>query len=509
MAQPMNSSTSPSRPAQALRLVLSSCLAGLLCLMVFNYQVDRWGIYQSGDMTFVDRGLPNVFYLKSRYLLHEAERKDCLVLGSSRVEVLDMRLFPPNCYNFNHPYGSPTKSLQILRDLVKADKAPRVVYIGLDDASYTIADRDSQGSRPAPDNALQLLLFHARYLLRNPQWVDLDILSGRVARIDMPWVVLDPQLGQDKLRELAAGYFADPAGQDQRLGQKRATLWGDDDAVEAALQVMAQFRELSRRAGIELRFFFNPMHYKTYLKIDHEKFNRFRQGLAPIMPFMDFSGLGKATLDNRYWKETSHYGSLLGDAVAACLTGQGPTLDLPCQLIDGDTIAAHQRSTYRADFEALLENDKFLGTHFIPPTLGELALSGELSISVEPVAGGTDIAYSGLKIFEGGYRYADGQDPQMLFSDACFAPDSAYILRVELEYQAPQLLHVYTPGAAGRYNADRPVRRDRLEVDAGPQQVYIFIRGLSCTNAVRLDPMQNRGSLFLHSSTLYQIGQRK
>jgi hypothetical protein len=200
---------------------------------------------------------------------------------------------------------------------------------------------------------------------------------------------------------------------------------------------------------------------------------------------------------------------LLGDAVAACLTGRGPTLELPCQLIDGDTIAASQRSTYQADFDALLENKKFLGTHFIPPILGELALSGELSISIAPVAGGTEIEYSGMQVFEGGYRYADGLDPQMLFSGACFAPDSAYILRVELEYPAPQLLHVYIPGAAGRYNADRPARRDRLEVDAGPQQVYIFIRGLTCSHAVRLDPMQNRGSLFLHSSTLYQIGQSK
>jgi hypothetical protein len=506
----MNSSTLPSRPAAALGLVLFSFLAGLLCLMVFNYQVDRWGVYQSGDMNFVDRGLPNVFYLKSRYLLYEAERKDCLVLGSSRVEVLDMQLFPPNCYNFNHPYGSPTKNLRILRNLVSANKAPRVAYIGLDDASYTIADRDSQGSRPAPDNALQMLQFHARYLLRNPQWVDLDILSGRVARIDKPWVVLDPQLAQDKLRELATDYFADPAGQDQRLGKMRATLWGDDDAVEAALRVMEQFRELSRQAGIELRFFFNPMHYKTYLKIDHEKFNRFRRGLAPVMPFMDFSGLGKAALDNRYWKETSHYSSLLGDAIAACLMGQGAVLDLSCELIDEHTIAAHLRSTYLADFEALLENDKFLGAHFIPPVLGELALSGELSNSVKPVAGGVvGIEYTGLEVYEGGYLYADGQDPQLLFSGACFAPDSAYILRVELEYQAPQLLHLYTPGAGGRYNADRPVRRDRLELDAGPQQVYILIRGLACTNAVRLDPMQNRGSLFLRGSTLYQIGRQE
>jgi hypothetical protein len=485
-------------------MVLLGFLAGGAILLLFNYQVDRWGVYRSDSLTFVDRGPPNVFYLKSRYLLEQLDTRDCLVLGSSRVEVLDMRLFPDNCFNFNHPYGSPTKNLRILGDLVAAGKAPRIVYLGLDDASYTIAERDSQGSRPVPENLLQWMVFHARYLLRNPQWVDLDILSGRLPRIEQPWVILDPQLEQPRLRQLAEALYEDPAGQDEKLEKFRATIWGYDDAIAETLEVMRGFKALAEAAGIELRLFFNPMHYKTYLKIDHGKFLEFRQRLADILPFQDFSGLRPPVLDNRYWKETSHFSTRVGDAISACLTGQGEPLGFPCEPVDAATVDSHLRRQSLADLDWLLKSDKFLGAHFIPRTLGDFVLSDPAELRLH--AQGSllaDVQYAGLDVYERGYLHAEGQDPQFRFEASCFQPDASYLLKLTLEYPERQQLHLYSPGPGGRYSARR---RDRLDLTPGLHSLYVLVRGLGCGDKLRLDPMQNRGDLFLLGADLYRLG---
>jgi hypothetical protein len=477
-------------------------LAGCL-LMAFNYQVDRWGVYRSDSLRFVDHIPPNIYYLKSRHLLESAGRKDCLVIGSSRVAAIDTSRIGGECYNFNHPYGSVTKHLALFSSLVSHGKAPDVIYLGLDDASYTLADHDAPGTRGAPQGLLDFLQFHAEYLLRFPQWVDMDIFSGRMPRVEKPWIALDPELELPQLREKAQAYFEDSKAHDKSFIDLRATIWGEEDLVEPTLELLREFKQLADAEGVRLVVFINPMHYMTYLKIDHEKFVRFRRGLAAITPFRDFGSLGELSVDNRYWAETSHYTPDLGDRIADCLTSPDTSNPEFCRRVDAGNIDSALQQQLATDTRFLFSNEKFRGATLLPPRLSDHILA---SVGVSPGGQAKELSamaeYRDFDVVRPPYLHTDSVDPQIILRGSCFEPGQIFHMLLEVSYPRKQTAFVYSPTPAGRYSR---TRRDRLDIGPGRHHIPLLVRGLDCDDYLRIDPLQNRGDIFLHSVLLRRL----
>jgi hypothetical protein len=497
VAVPVTSSTLPFKTLPvAVSLLAGFLLVGGL-LFGFHYSVDRFGVYRSEGLNFVDHIAPNIYFHKFRHLLQSGDTHACLVMGSSRVAAIDSAALDEDCFNANHPYGSLAKNLALLSALVRAGKAPQIVYLGLDDASYTLADKNSAGSRGPASGPIEAQQFHADYLLRYPQWVDMDIFSGKLPRADKPWLALQPEVELPQLREKETAFAADVAAHDRKFIDLRATIWGKEDLIEPSLGALRDIQALAIAEGIRLVVFINPMHYMTYLKIDQDLFEHFRRELVTLMPFVDFSGLHAFSQDNRYWAETSHYTPGLGDHIAACLLGAHTEPADFCRRIDADNIDQALAQQLRDDQVQLFASPVFDGATSLPRRLGEflLAISGadRRDDSSELVSG---LKFKNFNVVKLPYLHTDSVDPQIIIRNTCFESQQKYLLQMDLDYVQTQTLFFYSPTPKGRYSRKR---RDRLDLDAGRHQIHVLVRGLSCDDYLRFDPAQRRSDFFLRS----------
>ena len=78
---------------------------------------------------------------------------------------------------------------------------------------------------------------------------------------------------------------------------------------------MRQIKNICDENNIELIVFINPIEHRTYEATNLDEFNDFKQGLAKIMPYYDFSGLNRITTDDYYYYEPSHYRPIVGDMI--------------------------------------------------------------------------------------------------------------------------------------------------------------------------------------------------
>lgn len=89
------------------------------------------------------------------------------------------------------------------------------------------------------------------------------------------------------------------------------------------LKELKAIQDLAKQNNIKLTFFINPLHKTTYLDTNLQEFNEFKQRLALISSYYDFSGINTITSNNYYYYETSHYRPIVGDMMIARLYNTG------------------------------------------------------------------------------------------------------------------------------------------------------------------------------------------
>jgi hypothetical protein len=72
--------------------------------------------------------------------------------------------------------------------------------------------------------------------------------------------------------------------------------------------------DLAKRHQFRLILFINPVHWSVYLK-NASALDAFKQELARVHPFYDFSGINAVTTDNLNYYETSHYRYRVGKRI--------------------------------------------------------------------------------------------------------------------------------------------------------------------------------------------------
>lgn len=478
-------------------VTLAVCL-GLAVISAMNAMIDRWGIYRSEGRHFAEGVPPNILHLKTRHLLTTEQRHDCLLFGSSRVETMNTRTGLPGCYNFTHPAGIPSEHLTVLQRLEAADRLPKRLFIGLDDLTYTSAAAEGYGKRPLPATLIEWLSFHIDFLLRFPNTRDWEILLRLDAREDRPGLILDPTLRTEHFLQEAEELFNGGKAHEAFIASRRATHWGFDSHVDRAIGALADIKALADQHEIELVLFFNPMHHKTWLVADQAMAADFKRRLANIQPFYDFTGLYRWTLDNRYWRETSHFSSFLASEIENCLLGKERDPRLPCALTSEDAIDKLIESKLNADAGRLLDHPVLRGSWQISDSHAR-ALR-EQTAAQQRVLLDTPDAWQAqsLKRFEGGYHVTEGPRSHLVLEDNCFKADAVYLMTLDIDFQG---------GRAPRFEIKQGEALKKLPVVAGPgeQTLNILMRGLGCDTDISLFPRADRGDFWWRSFELYEL----
>ncbi len=323
--------------ARTWTLAVLSTVAILVAVVIcINVTVDAYGIIRTDFSRQFQ--VPNMHFIKIKFLLENKDKFDSFVFGSSRPEKIDPRHIPGGrFYDVTYPIGVPQEHLANLKFLLKNGVTIRNVMLGLDEFSYRFdpAERVS-------DLALQPhyavsgkdpRTFYAEYFLKlrklfpqlkayikhnytdrhSPEETRYQYDMFESGRLLCPDCDADIEKNRESVIKAA---YSDPA----------VKIYGQN--FEPSLQAVREFVAVCRQHSIRLTVFINPLHRFAYLDASLKDLARFKRELAEITPYWDFSGLNVITTNNYYYYETSHYRPLVGDMMLKVMFGS-PAVPVP------------------------------------------------------------------------------------------------------------------------------------------------------------------------------------
>jgi hypothetical protein len=486
--------------------VLLSILLVIIGLGLFNFHNDRWGIYSQDSLYFVDGIQPNRFALKTWHVLENPEAYDCLLMGSSRVEMIDTNKMPGNCYNFTHAAGMPRNHRVALEKFIGAGIRFKSIYIGLDEASYLQdpAQGQEQNLRRTPsDNLLKWIVFHSSYLLHFPQIRDWEIFNGFLPTTKNLWYVLHPEKHLAQLRKEADSFFAESEANVKRMSAKQGVYWGETEFVDEAVADLQAIASMATEYEFDLTLFFNPLYHKTYLEQDTIIMERFLTGVVEYSNVLDFSGLNDYTLDDRYWHEASHYTTRLGDLLLPFINSQRPLKPPFGRALSSHNIQQSLSRKYRQDSNRLLQSSSLRGVNFIPTRLAEYIVSrdkGEWR-KYNPI----EIELTNLER-QGSLYVSNGPGASLAFPGLCPARGKALLLQLDVEYNKPERLFIYTPKINNNFSNQN---RDRFFIPQGRQTLYALLRDFECGSSIKLDSVSGKDYFKIHAMQTLEVSKRQ
>jgi hypothetical protein len=317
-----------------------------------NVVVDAYGIMRTDFSRQCQ--VPNMNFIKIKYLTGNKNKYDSFIFGSSRVENIDeKKIAGGRYYNMTYPVGLPKEHLDNIRYLLREGVSIKNLLIGLDDFSYCI-DPLEHGTnldlQPHPAvSGKKPEVFYAEYFCKlrgvMPQ-LEAYIRHNytlRGSRDETRFIydmygsgrILCPTCDEDIERNVKAHR------EDARFSKMMLQASGDN--LVAAIDSIREISVLAKKNHINLTVFINPLHKTTYAATNLKQFALFKKELATVAAYYDFSGLNSITTDNYYYYETSHYRPMVGDLMLKVMFG-APAVTPPRDfgfLVTRENVASH------------------------------------------------------------------------------------------------------------------------------------------------------------------------
>ncbi|MCD8224105.1 MAG: hypothetical protein LUC99_04510 [Clostridiales bacterium] len=279
-----------------------------LLMVALPMVIDPYNVFHWNHLR--DNGIePNKNFLKMEYILHNPDKFDAFLFGSSRVSAIHTDLIEGyRCYNMTYSEGVPREHLENLQVMLEHGICPRMVMIGVDSVSCMVDPEFHKGDRlrcPYPMTNEARRQFYLLYLEPIMAVESLETTLFGVQAVTYDQKIYD--VGWNLDYGLISSYdWSQAVGDWTELYANR---------VLQALEEIRQIKELCDANGIDLIVFTNPMHHLTYEKVMENGYRDFLEGLAQITDYYNFSGINDITINNDNYLETSHYRAELGDRI--------------------------------------------------------------------------------------------------------------------------------------------------------------------------------------------------
>ncbi len=329
-------------------------------VVAVNITVDAEGVLHS-DYSHQFQP-PNLSVAKVNHLLRNKTKYDSYVFGSSREGgIVVSHIGTGRWYNMFFAAGLPEEHLDHIKFLLANGVSIRTILIGLDDFSHLYDARqllDDLDLEPHPavsgknlfafygENFFRLnrivpqVSAYIRYNVTHRQSPDKRKL---IYDIEGTGNIICHDCDQAVERDIPAHI------RDQKFQRPWEYRFQEGDNTKRALDVMRELAATALQKNIRLIVFINPIHRTTYLNTDLKRFAQFKQGLAEIMEYYDFSGLNSVTTNNYYYYETSHFRPQVGDMMLSRMIGS-PRVAVPGDfgiLVTRQTVEGHLRTLCR------------------------------------------------------------------------------------------------------------------------------------------------------------------
>lgn len=316
--------------------VLVVTTLGMAVVIGTNRFIDAYGIFRTDYSRQFHE--PNQQVAKINFLVKNPKKYDSFVFGSSRALFIDNRKITNGTYyNMACSEAVPEEHLKNIKFLLNNNVTIRNLVIGLDDFSYEVDphkhDNDLLRQLHPAITGKDLEIFYAQYFLKTNRLfstVKAYITHNYLNRGSLKenGVFFDiGNTGRMLVKAWEEKISKDPGKHVKDKKFEKPTHY-DGDFLNNTLSSIQEITALSKKNGINLVFFINPVHKTTYLDADKSRFIKFKRELAGLTSYYDFSGLNSITTNNLYYHETSHYREMVGDMMLRKMFGY-PTVTVP------------------------------------------------------------------------------------------------------------------------------------------------------------------------------------
>lgn len=326
------SSKRPVSSKKWLAAFFGTVLLLAVLVMGFNFWTDPFGAF--GDHFFqwwsYDETM-NPRVAKISYLDQHHDQYDSYIIGASSsssfpTEQLNT-YFDASFYNLVM-YGADMldveQTCQYLVDHYTVKNLVVSVYIHNAQVYHVEQDPLTYNLHWKVDGSSPLL-FYAKYLLSNPRngWTKLQRLQTD-PYLQQSYRVFDQQTGAyDKSRR-----DVEPIGDlESYLAKSSYAVFSnypegsaDLPYLEDCMQSIARIRDLCRERGVNLTVVCPPMYYAYLEYYSPEDQAAFRDALAEVTPYWDFT-LSSASYEPRYFYDDTHFRNCLGEMALARMLG--------------------------------------------------------------------------------------------------------------------------------------------------------------------------------------------
>jgi hypothetical protein len=306
----------------AASLLLITFLTTAIFVGLFNVLVDTQGIFKTHLQRMTT--WPNENYLKMDYLLNNISDYDSLLIGSSRVSLIDAnKILDGKYYNLSYSEGLPYEHLENLKLAIKNGAKIKNIVIGFDEFSYLPHMYHQNDDMRLPhylseisDRGFYEFFWH--YLSLKPSYDRFKIIFNSDNVFDVDRIVTNGNIFLEHFeREIEEDI------KKHSLDKKflRPLLEYNPTHVDSTIKTIKKFMDFCKQNDIIVKFFINPIQKSTYLNTDLEYFHLFKRKLLEISDYYDFSGLNSITINNYNFYETLHYRPMIGDMIVNKIFG--------------------------------------------------------------------------------------------------------------------------------------------------------------------------------------------
>ncbi len=289
------------------KYVIKALVYAVILISAFasvNVFFDPYNIFHYSDPR--NNGVePNKNYIKTEYILHNPDKFDSFIFGSSRAGFTDTTLLTNGkYYNMCSSEAVPADHLHLLKVFIKHGIVPKNVYIMMDDISCFVD----------PDNPIhKSMLFRVSY----PDGGPLDRMKFYMKYCDLITTLESLKVmreHEDNDPDYAQRYRESGS---ERLDKEPYFIEGAFDQgywadyyelrTEDVIEEIRQIKELCAENGINLFIATNPLYYKTYARDVENGYIDFLEALSEITDFWNFSSFSDITMNEANYYEASHF----------------------------------------------------------------------------------------------------------------------------------------------------------------------------------------------------------
>lgn len=288
-------------------LIFALIVIGIL--MPVNIIIDPYNIFHYDNP--VDNGVePNKNFIKTKYILHNKDKFDSLVFGSSRAGFIDVASIPDGkYYDMCYSEGVPHEHVNTLKVLIKGGFVPKNVLVLIDDISCFVDPKAHENMLyrvPYPTGGfISHLEFYAKYcdIITTADSLSVIKEHENAGKTDPDFAERFRNSGTERLDKISN--FDGTDGNGNELPGYAADYYSL--RLDEVIADMSELKNLCEEYNIKLTVVTNPLYYKTYEVAAENGYLDFLYELADVCEYTNFSGISNVTTTCSNYYETSHF----------------------------------------------------------------------------------------------------------------------------------------------------------------------------------------------------------